>query len=1090
MSREENGARLRWPGVWTAGIAVVTLLSAGPVAAAITIGPGPARGTDRAGVTWYEDFQDWTHGDLRALDDAGLADATFGFGDGFEDSRDIVAFYSRMETQAGVDNVFFRVDLYDLKLGAENGNLDIYVAMDCAAGGQVWFPDFLDCQTDRLWELCLCVYNTGTTPGVNFRMYDQGFNQPWNGFYLGASFNSELDAVEFGIRRQALVAAGWDGSSPITFQVFTAKDGADTSCSGGGRSSDLTDAIIDDDRGCSDGTLNGGTLSTDGAGFVHYASIAHGNQSVNRAADIGPHIYDPQSNTGITGGTGFHRALDTHEIFRVPLNIHPSGTLTIACNWAKRAGGASDPQDGPSFLARIGEFVDTDQTNTPGSLVGGVLAEHIMPYYEGPVNALSLAVTDSLNRSVYGVTAADAKVMHTPERVIRSQSTNLAPLDGHTFEEIAAGPYQATYLDEVTHLHWWFYPAESCTPDAGYRHKVHRINGVYCFMINDREDQGKFGNFDGGMVMDSRFSLLQKALYGNSSEIVVVFDDWEALAGKSFDPTSGNSVPNNNPNQYHTTIRWAANHPWIRIANLKDVLDTALANPGAFVIDHGNRFDLGIQTYEWLKHASEDSYNYWYYNNDSGFPGNEQDFYNLVPVITGPQGDYHNRNVTPASDGPPLPSGMKHGDLNSPNTLMYETWAALEAAPAGRMRQLGRYSYLTMIYETAWHEEDQLDYSDGNCYGNWNFPDTSWDGVNTWALRLQNHVRGARMYAEAAHWTEAVRTAAQGAATATAALDLDFDGENEYVIRNDRLFAVFEKYGGRCVLAAAYDPVTQDAEVVVGAPFTNPSAPGEEEYVGGAANRCSAWKEMNAGGYADAVYAAVPVAGGWQFTSPDAKVVKTITAANGSRILNAAYSETVSGPLYIRLGLSPNPLDLAYRGQASLFGQLRVPQNDYFLTNANGGGARVLLGSAAWVPNPSDAGTDRRNLALTETVEVSGDGSFTFQLELIPGGSGASAVEPPPAVGTLALTGPFPSPSTGRARLALSLPAPADVRIEVVDASGRRVATDHLPARPAGELRIDLHPTGDDGAALPSGVYFVRVTAGARVAVARWIVVR
>jgi hypothetical protein len=259
--------------------------------------------------------------------------------------------------------------------------------------------------------------------------------------------------------------------------------------------------------------LNGGTSSTAQAGVVHYASIAHGNQSVNQAGDIGAHIYDPPANTGIGGGTGFLRTLDTHEIFGVPLNVHPSGTLTVACNWARRPGGAAHAQDGPGFLARVRDFVDADQAVRPGSLIGGVLAEHIMPYFEGPVNAASLVVTDSLNQVVYGVSAADAKVMHVPERVIRSQSTGLAPLDGHTFEDIAASPYAATYLDEVTHLHWWFHPGESCTPDQGYRHKVHKINGVHCFMINDREDQAKFGNHDGGAVMDTRYSLLQKALH-------------------------------------------------------------------------------------------------------------------------------------------------------------------------------------------------------------------------------------------------------------------------------------------------------------------------------------------------------------------------------------------------------------------------------------------------------------------------------------------------------------------------------------------------------------------------------------------------
>lgn len=1076
-----------------------TLIALSPIAAAraeITIGPGPVVGTDRAGVAWREEFQDWTRADLKALDRAGLDDAVYRFNDGFDDSRDLVAFYQRFENDGAQDNVVFRVDLYDLALGAENGNLDLYVAIDCAAGGQLWFPDFLDCQTDRLWEVCLGVYSAGTTAGTNFRIYDQNFNQPWNDRYLGAYFNSELDAIEFGIRRSVLTDAGWDGSSPITFQVFTAKDGAETTCSGGGRSSDLTDAIGDPDRGCADGTLNGGTFSTDTAGYVWYASIAHGNQSVNQADDIGAHIWDSPANTGISGGTGFLRALDTHEMFRVPINLHPSGTLTTACLWAKRPGGASDPQDGPSFVQRIRQFANDP---VKGSLIGGVYAEHILPYFEGPANARSISLTDSLYQVVYGVSAAQMKVMHTPERVIRSQSTGLSPLDGHTFEDIAASPYVATVLDEVTHLHHWFYSGESCTPDHGYRHKLHRINGVYCFAINDREDQGKFGNHDGGAVMDTRFSLLQKAMFGNSSEIVVVFDDWEALAGKSFDATSGNSLPNNNPNQYHRTIRWLANHPWVRVANLRDVLDAALANPAAFVVDHGSRFDLSLQTYEWLKHASEDSYHYWYYNQNAGFPGNEQNFYGLVPVITGPQGDYRSRGQTPAQDGPPLPSGKAHGDLNTPGTLMRDTWDALQAAPANRLRTLGEWSYLTMIYETAWHEEDALDYSDSDCYGAWLHPDASWDGVNTWALRLQNHVRHATAYAHAAQWADSVRRGLWPGGVTTRAGDFDQDGEAEYLIATGAAWMLFEKYGGRGVLACVWDPARQDAEVVIGAPVVNPSAPGEEEYAGPTANRCSAFKDMNGGGYADAPYTVTEFVDGlqgsthrgWTFQSPDGLVRKSMSLGQGPADLIARYSESLAGPLYVRLGLSPNPLDLAHSGQANLVSTLLGDR--YRLRNTRGGGAQIeWFPGVTFNPAPSFSGADRRNLSQTEEVELSGDGDFTLRVKLRPDtaftGPGTSDA-PARGAGPRALRlGPSPVRAGASATLAFTLAAAATVRVDVLDAAGRRVRAASLGARGAGEHTWRLEARDANGRALAPGLYFARVTAGGRSESARWVV--
>lgn len=827
--------------------------------------------------------------------------------------------------------------------------------------------------------------------------------------------------MEFGLDRQVLVNAGWNGSSPIHFQPFTTKDGAATSCAS---SSKLTDAFTDSDRGCSDGVLNGSFTSTSTAGVVWYASIAHGNQSVNPAGEIGVHIYDSQAATGIAGGTGFQRTLDTHEMFGVPLNIHPSGTLTTACLWASRSGGASDPQDGPAFVARIRQFVDADQGQQPGSLIGGVFAEHILPYFEGEVNAASIALTDSLNQVAYGVSAAEARVMHSPERVLRSVNTGLSPLDGHTFEDIAASPYTATVIDEVTHLHRWFYPGENCTTDEGYRHKLHKVNGVYCFVINDREDQGKFGNWDGGMVMDSRFSLLQKAIGGSSSEIVVVFDDWEALAGKSFDPVGGNVTPNNNPNQYHNTIRWAANHPWIRISNLRDLLTTALASPTAFVIDHGYRFDLPIETYEYLMHSSEDSYDGWYYANNGGTPVAEQDFYHLVPVLTGAQGDYHSRGVGVGGDGPGLPSGRMNGDLNTPNTLIHDAWAALQAAPAGRLRTLGIASFLTMIYETAWHEEDAQDYSN-SCYGPWQYPDASWDGVNTWALRLSNHVRWSGLYAAAAQWAATVRTGGMSANTALQSVDLDQDGEAEYVLENDRSFAVLERWGGRVVLACAYDPTRQDADVIVGAPVTNPSTPGEEELAGALANRCSAFKDMNGGTYADAPYtitALPPVAdspaAGYACVSPDGKISKTIVL--DGRELSAYYAQTVGSTLYVRIGLSPNPLDLLRHGQAHLAGAL-VNATTYRLSNSAGAAAQLSWpAGVTFGTSLAHETSDRRNLALIEEEELYGPATFHIALRLLPDTSWATAgVGAGAAHAAFALLGPWPSPGTGAARFAV-----------------------------------------------------------------------
>lgn len=971
----------------------VSLICLSSAHGAITIGAGPIIGTDSAGNVFRQEFQDWTHADCRALDGAGASvGGRYNFNDGFDASRDLIAFYSRIEG----DNVYFRADLYDLAAGAENGNLDLYVAIDCALGGQPWMPDFTDVQVEYPWEVCVKLYDAANRDVIN-----QSFASI--GGFVGSYYHAEIDAVEFGITRQTLLNNGWNGSSVMYFTVMTVKDGSlngPGEVSGGdGPTSDATDTFYDDDRGFSDGVINGAIPSNAAVGRARYATIAHGNQSINKADDLRVHIFDPPT----FNKTGFIRTLDTHEIFNVPINLHLSGTLIVAAQWAKAAPGDDARTDGPAFLDRVGDFVDLDQNDgRPGALIGGVFAEHIMPYYEGAVNAASIAQFDEVMLHHFGLTPQDVKVMHAPERVLRSQSTGLAPLDGHTFEDIEGSGYAATYIDEVTHLHWWFYPGDPWSGanggyDAPHHHKIHKVNGVYCFVINDREDQAKFGPAGGGMALDTRFTLLDKAAHPDQAQLTLVFDDWEALAGKSFDPAAGVSNENNNQWQYQQTIRWAANHPWIEIVRLADVLDRA-TDPGdpqynpAWVVDHGYRYDLSLQTYEWLKHASENAYHYWYYNNNAGFGGNEQNFYGLVPVLIGEQGDYHRRFGSAVTsdaqadglDGPKLPSNRVHGDLNTPGTLMRDAWDAIAAAPAGGLKRLAEYGYSAMIYETAWHEED--DGSTGSYQGTsfgtpWPHPDGTWDGVNTWALRLQNHVRDLGVVADAAGWAADVRGGVQPEATQVRQVDLDQDGQNEYVLANRRVYACLERYGGRCVKAFAWVSALDDAVEVVGVPVSNPSEPGEEERVGTAASRCSAFKDMIAA-HVDSAYNVAALGDGFVFTI-GGEISKTIRLRSGAGLLDAVYTETVPGNLYVRVGASPNNLDLMMNGRDNLTTQLAA--DSYTVRNTQGGLVRVYFGSAGHNPAPADAGFENRNLALTEQIEVFGGGTFNFAVQLAPG---------------------------------------------------------------------------------------------------------
>jgi hypothetical protein len=85
----------------------------------------------------------------------------------------------------------------------------------------------------------------------------------------------------------------------------------------------------------------------------------------------------------------------------------------------------------------------------------------------------------------------------------------------------------------------------------------------------------------------------------------------------------------------------------------------------------------------------------------------------------------------------------------------------------------------------------------------------------------------------------------------------------------------------------------------------------------------------------------------------------------------------------------------------------------------------------------------------------------------------STATEPGPSPTGLRIHGVSPNPTHGTARVTFELPAPSFVRLEVVDAVGRRVATVLAEPRAGGR-----HEVAVEAGRLPSGTYFVRLQAG------------
>ena len=127
---------------------------------------GPGEDGSIGNALNLNEFTDWTIYDLLILDEYegdGINNQgtdTYLANDGFDSSRDIVAFYFR---DGGADGkLYFRFDFQDLRAFAEEGHLDAYVVIDTGnvSVGESAFPEDLDTRTEMKWEVLVAIYQT------------------------------------------------------------------------------------------------------------------------------------------------------------------------------------------------------------------------------------------------------------------------------------------------------------------------------------------------------------------------------------------------------------------------------------------------------------------------------------------------------------------------------------------------------------------------------------------------------------------------------------------------------------------------------------------------------------------------------------------------------------------------------------------------------------------------------------------------------------------------------------------------------------------------------------------------------------------
>jgi len=948
-----------------------------------------------------QEFTDWKVDDLVVLDafegdgsgNQG-GDTYLGY-DGHDSSRDLVAFYARDggdTSVGGTGDFYFRADFQDLKPFAEEGNLDLYVAIDTgnAAVGEYSLPDQVDTGTLMHWEAVVAVYqsNNGavyvdTNPANNSTTINENLtpkgvvrrDQVTPGGFKKAYFDSKLDALEFSISRQALLDAGWLGDpSTLNFQVFTVRDGTQNSPRGvgdiGGRT-DIRDTIFDDwlaEDYWRDQSYIGqnSELRTwfnydgpDRGRRTKVMMLVHENDPLLAGSEIQQKLNDGT-------GAGYYRPLDVHEAFGAKLGLHLTPTLASAIEWAAVDPAANKPwRDGPAFNDRLGELAADGTVE----MIGTTFADAPLPYFNQAWVNDNVALSKRTLTAIYG-TEPSSKAFWIPERVI----------DQSVLAKSAGAGFTHVFADQFRHILDRF-GRPSALLDDGYR--INRINGLNTIVINDQASEFRFRNTDGGLDNNLRQLISRKARSGEQHQLLVLFSNWSDFATKA------------NADAYDANVAWLASRPWVELVGPDQVangnVDLSLPPDGT-----GDTFvslERGTVTFPtkkaplWLDHATEGNYDSWWFGSgqEESLSGKVFEIRAGVPINRTGDDFFGVQSFNGSGSG-----------------IAADAWNAIAGQPDTPLGRLARGTYHAASYLAGWHDEDNGDlrtYSTGAFI----YPDTSSDNLAGFAKQAQSQARYAAIYQQVAAWG-----ASPPAVAEAVTLDVDLDGEVEYLLRNGKVFALFEAIGGRCTAAWARDAANGKVAQIVGNPLSFSGSDTEDE---GPANqngdgtvrsrRTSAFKDWwandGSGGtsqFVNALYTAAPSASGtgWTFTAPGSAIVKTITLDNAANTLVANY--TVAGgynKLYVRFGLSPDLDDLLTGGQAGL--SLAANPSVVTVSNSSAGGiASAVVELDSNVTRQATATDDdfanqdtipMRNQAQVQQVEVESQSTtFTVSLSL------------------------------------------------------------------------------------------------------------
>ena len=334
------------------------------------------------------------------------------------------------------------------------------------------------------------------------------------------------------------------------------------------------------------------------------------------------------------------------------------------------------------------------------------------------------------------------------------------------------------------------------------------------------------------------------------------------------------------------------------------------------------------------------------------------------------------------------------------NGILSNAWKSVRGIANADVKRLAQQALFASTFETAFHNEDNGDLTRWS-FGEYVSPAADWMGLQGFAWKAQGQTRMAALYAEVDDW--AGRTLV---ATEVEAADVDLDGENEYVLRNNSVMALFERSGGRMVGAwlKTGTNVVQMIGNFVSMPDSGTEDEGADNLSGGGtgAYRTSALKDWWDGttNRVNPLYAASTAANSVTFSN--AGISKTISLASAATNVFAVSYAMPGKTLYVRNGLSPDLDALLRSGQRNLAEEAVGSASLAVSTYKPSAGLASTVKLAVATGSINGAATDMsntwntvnmRNQAQTRQVELVGTNALAFTIELA--SSVAAANEPP-----------------------------------------------------------------------------------------------